>query len=67
MEMNQLELQKKYQEKLDSQNDFFEDASKCDVCGSDEVVFEQRENGVVRICQGDCLRYEISLEEHNVS
>lgn len=55
------ELAQKYQEQLDRVNrhEYFEDAKICDVCGSPNVHFSQRQNGVGRTCL-DCRNYEIS-------
>jgi len=52
---SQQELAQKYQEQVDrlNRNEFFEDAMKCDVCGSSNVHFTQKLNGVGRTC-ADC-------------
>ncbi len=51
----QKQLELEYQNKLDMVNEyeFFEDASMCDVCGSDNVLFTEMLNGVIRTC-GSC-------------
>ena len=50
--VSQQELAQKYQEVLDigARGQWFEDATKCDVCGSSNVHFTQKLNGVLRTC-----------------
>lgn len=50
--MNQNQLQQEYKKQIDIVNDFeFDENVKiCDVCGSNDLTFTQKENGILRDC-----------------
>ncbi len=61
--MNQTQLQQEYKKQIDLVNnfEFDENVKNCDVCGSDDLTFIQKENAVDRNCN-DCLKFQKEFE-----
>ncbi len=59
MNTTQIELQKQYKKNIDEHmdnSDYLEDVTRCGTCGSSNVYFTQKQNGIVKDCK-NCDKY----------